>query len=139
MDEIEIATIVTYFVIVIFSLLLTRWIDNKKLPKENTDKIKAPKKPNFLERSFSEIKYYKVFIVLQLFLIIVLIIYDITNSRWDLIFSYSSYSGFRIDSTLFERSKTTVGDYLTIATVIIPIFISKSLDWVLKGNKNRPL
>ncbi|WP_159570383.1 hypothetical protein [Sulfurimonas sp. CVO] len=137
-NEMDLIIFAIYIGFSIFLLTLTWWIDfRKNKTKEQTSNIEKIKTQNFIEASFTNVKFYKVFIVTQIFFLIVLFIFDISNENWDLIFSYSSYSGFKINSTLFDgyRSTSIIGDYLTIATFLIPIFLSKSLDWILRDNK----
>lgn len=88
---------------------------------------------------FNDIKFYKLFIVLQIFFIFILLIYDVANSKWDLLISYCASCGnfpIELHSSLFDGySSSTTGNLITIATIFLPVFTSKSMDWILSKNE----
>lgn len=80
-----------------------------------------------LKKLFKQNHYYKLFMVLQIFFIIVLILYDLQSYKWDLI-DFFKY---------FGRERYIVGNSLVISTVVLPLFISKSFDWIFTKNNTK--
>ena len=98
----------------------------KALNLKQEDEKKEKIRKLTLKFLFTNEIFYKVFIVLQVLLIMVVIFYDLHNSSWDTINFFDN----------FGKSRHFIGNFLLIACVVLPIFISKSLDWILKKKEN---
>ena len=125
--SLDFTTFVTIIVLLVISVLVVKLYRNRQ---KTIDKFKL---------FFNDIRFYKLFIVLQIFFIIILLIYDVANSGWDLIISYCASCGnfpIELHASLFDDyPSSTTGNLLTIATIFLPIFISKSIDWILNKNE----
>ncbi len=125
--SLDFTTFATTIVLLVISVLVVKLYRNRQ---KTIDKFKL---------FFNDIRFYKLFIVLQIFFIFILLIYDVANSEWDLIISYCASCGnfpIELHASLFDGySSSTTGNLLAIATIFLPIFISKSIDWVLNKNE----
>lgn len=131
---------ILFFFIAYFGTISSYVVSDETINSSTTNTKSKSRIVNIVKKiksQFNNQKWFRLFVVLQILFIVVLIIYDLTHKNWDLLFSYSSYSGFRLDSSLANwHYRYLFGNYLTIATVILPIFISKSIDWVLSTKKD---